>query len=98
MMRTPIAAEPEYSLALENIRGWTRARFALPGTAPVLVAELSCSVPGCPPLETAIAFWDEDEKRHQFKLLKPVTEIDEGDFAWLIGTLGTPEGAAWDCC
>ncbi len=96
-MRLP-ATNPEQSLALENIRGWTRQRFALPGTAPVLVAELNCTVPGCPPLETAVAFWDEDEKRHQFKLLKPVSEIDEDDFAWLVGTIDAPEGAGWDCC
>ena len=98
MIRSATAAEPEHNQAMENIRGWTRRRFALSGTAAVLVAELRCTVPGCPPQETAVAFWDEGEKRHQFKLLKPVAEIDEDDFAWLIRTLDAPEGAAWDCC
>ena len=51
-------------------RAWTRARFALPEDAVILVSEIACGLPGCPPLETVVAFWT-DDRRHRFKLFKP---------------------------
>src|SRR6185369_6454081 len=51
--------DPERSAALERVRVWTRTRFALPEDAAILVAQVACSLPGCPPLETAVAFWTE---------------------------------------
>jgi nitrate reductase delta subunit len=86
------------SQAYERVREWTRARFGLGEDNAILVAELKCSVQGCPPLETALAFWTADDTRHQFKLLKPVTEILPGDLAWLIGDLDDQETNYWDCC
>jgi nitrate reductase delta subunit len=82
----------------ERVREWTRARFGLGKDNAILVAELKCSVQGCPPLETALAFWTADDTRHQFKLLKPVAEIVPGDIAWLIGDLSDQETNYWDCC
>lgn len=84
--------------ANERVREWIRARFGLGDDNAVLVAELECSVQGCPPLETALAFWTADNIRHQFKLLKPVTEIVPSDLAWLIGDLKDQETNYWDCC
>jgi hypothetical protein len=52
----------------------------------VLVAEVACRLPGCPPLETVVAFWTEDERRHQFKLYKPVADVVYDDIGWLIGS------------
>ena len=45
----------------------------------------ACGLPGCPPIETVVAFWTEDDRRHQFKLFKPVEEVvpDDLPFAWL---------------
>ena len=82
----------------ESVREWIRARFGLGDDNAVLVAELECSVQGCPPLETVLAFWTADNIRHQFKLLKPVTEIVPSDLAWLIGDLKDQETNYWDCC
>jgi hypothetical protein len=96
MLGRPKAIAPHLS-ALENIQAWTRHRFKLAPDAPVLVAEVACAVPLCSPLETAVAFWTAD-KRHQFKLSKPVLEVVYDDIGWLIGSPADHEGATWDCC
>jgi len=80
---------------LENIRAWTRARFKLAPDAAVLVSEVACAVQGCPPLETAVAYWTEDT-RHQFRLFKPASEVAYDDIGWLMAS--EHEGVAWDCC
>ena len=84
--------------AVENIQVWTRQRFKLAADAAVLVAEVACRVPLCPPLETAVAFWTADEKRHQFKLYKPLLEVVYDDIGWLIGSPTEHDSSAWDCC
>ena len=50
---------------LERVKEWTRERFKLAGDVPVLVAEIACGLPGCPPLETVVVFWTEGDRRHQ---------------------------------
>ena len=85
--------------ALERVREWTRARFKLSGDAAILVSQVSCRLPGCPPLETMVVFWT-DEKRHQFKLFKPVAEVVADDLppAWLKGSLVAIAGMGCECC
>jgi len=80
-----VILDPERSAALERVRVWTRTRFALPEDAAILVAQVACSLPGCPPLETAVAFWTDGPTRHQFKLFKPVAEVVEDDLppSWM---------------
>jgi len=90
------APEPADLAALERIRDWTRLRFKLSPDAAVLVSEVACAVMGCPPLETAVAYWTADEKRHQFRLFKPLAEVAYDDIGWLFGS--DHEGVAWDCC
>jgi hypothetical protein len=91
---------PEHRAALARVRAWTRERFRLPETAAIVVAQVACGLPGCPPLETVVAFWTEDAKRHQFKMFKPVQEVVDDDlpFAWLKDSLAVPEGFGCDCC
>ena len=84
--------------ALEAVQDWTRQRFRLPGNSVVLVSEVACVIPGCPPLETVVAFWTADDKRHQFKLYKPVQEVIYDDIGWLMGSPQNHDGSAWDCC
>ena len=89
---------PEHSAALGRVREWVRARFALGDTA-ILVAEVACAVPGCPPVETVIAFWA-DERRHHFKVFKPVAEVAEADLppAWYRNALAVPDDFYCECC
>jgi hypothetical protein len=94
-----IKKSPGHSAALERVRTWTRDRFALSDDDAILVAEVACGLPGCPPLETVVAFWA-DAKRHHFKVFKPVAEVvpDDLPIAWLKDALVVPEGADCDCC
>ena len=82
-------SSPAHAQALDRVRTWTRERFKLADDVPIVVAEIACGLPGCPPLETVVAFWTADDRRHQFKLFKPVQEVvyDDLPFAWLIDSL-----------
>jgi len=94
-----IKKSPEHVAALERVREWTRKRFSLPDDATIVVSEIACILPGCPPLETVIVFW-EDDKRHHFKIFKPVADVvcDDLPFAWLKDALAVPEDFVCDCC
>jgi hypothetical protein len=89
---------PAHAQALDRVRAWTRERFKLGDDVPIVVAEVACGLPGCPPLETVVAFWTADDRRHQFKLFKPVQEVARDDlpFAWLLDSLVASEIS--DCC
>ncbi len=84
--------------AARRIRDWTRARFTLPADETVMVAELACSLPGCPPLETVIAFWTAPDRRHSFKVFKSLDEVREDDLPpfWMKDAL-LSDGAV-ECC
>jgi nitrate reductase delta subunit len=66
----------------------------------VMVTELECGLPGCPPLETVIAFWTEDQQRRHYKVFKPVADVMEDDLPpwWMKNALIVPEGTGCDCC
>ena len=86
--------------ALKRIEGWTRVRFTLTTNEVVLVTELACALPGCPPLETIVAFWTADTTRHHFKIFKRAEDVDSNDlpFAWMKTALAVPEGFDPYCC
>jgi hypothetical protein len=90
---------PERLEVIDRVTEWTRERFKLPKEAAIFVAEIACSLPGCPPLETVVAFWI-TERRYQFKLFKPVAEVvnDDLPYAWLKEALVVPEGFEYGCC
>jgi nitrate reductase molybdenum cofactor assembly chaperone NarJ/NarW len=85
--------------ALDRVRDWTRARFRLADDETIMVSEIACSVPGCPPIETHIVFWTA-AGRHHFKVFKPLTETTEGDLppAFMKDALIALEGADLECC
>jgi nitrate reductase delta subunit len=90
---------PERLQVVDRVGQWTRERFKLPKQATVFVSEIACPLPGCPPIETVVAFWIA-EQRHQFKLFKPVAEVvvDDLPYAWMKDALAVQEGVGWDCC
>jgi len=98
-MFAPVKKSPERLRNIERLEEWTRERFRLPEEATVSVSEIACPLPGCPPLETVVAFWIA-EQRYQFKLFKPLAAVvvDDLPFAWLKDALAVHEGVGWDCC
>src|SRR5215469_8665079 len=85
--------------ALDRVRGWTRARFALSDDETVMVSEIACSVPGCPPIETHLVFWTA-LGRHHYKIFKPLADVVEDDLppAFMKNALIVLDGADADCC
>jgi hypothetical protein len=94
-----IKKDPEHRAALARVRRWTRERFSLADDTTILVSEIACMQPGCPPVETVIVFWI-DEQRHHFKIFKPVVDVllDDLPFAWMRDALAVPDGFECDCC
>lgn len=93
-----VKKSPEHLEAIDRVREWTRERFQLPTDAAILVSEVACTTPGCPPLETVVAFWTPDGKRHTYKRFKPVAEVvyDDLPYNWLLDSLEDDEGC--ECC
>ena len=97
-MLRPAHRDPNHLRALDRVREWVRERFSL-GEGAILVAEVACAVPGCPPIETVIAFWS-DERRHHFKVFKPVAQVTESDLPprWYKPALAVPDDFECSCC
>ena len=69
-----------------TLKRWVASALELPESTSVLVTELACSEPGCPPLETVIAVLTEhgasDRRQHTFhKALNEVTWADVAELA-----------------
>ena len=66
----------------ERVRTWAREHFNLADGETIMVSELPCSDPGCPPVETHLVFWTQ-AGRHQFKVFKPLAEVVPDDLLGL---------------
>jgi nitrate reductase delta subunit len=91
---------PGHREALGRVKAWTRARFSLTDDDAILVSELACAVPGCPPVETVVAFWTASDRRHHFKVFKPVADITEDDLppSWMKDALLFDPMLGCECC
>jgi hypothetical protein len=86
--------------AIARVKALTRAHFRLTPDDAIMVTEIECGVPGCPPLETIIAFWTDETRRHHTKVFKPVTEVVEDDLPpwWMKDRLVAEEIFGCPCC
>jgi hypothetical protein len=100
VMLGPPKKGADHLQAVERVTEQTRERFRLGPELVVLVAQIACSVPGCPPLETVVVFWTAAGVRHRFKIFKAVSGITAEDlpYDWLMRSLAAPEGFDADCC
>lgn len=91
---------PGARAAQARVEAWTRARFALAPEATVLAIELACRIPGCPPVETVVTFWEGEGARYRFKLFKPLADVAEDDlpFRWLKPALLDEDELGLSCC
>ena len=60
---------------LDQIRYWMRQNFAFPDDAPIVIKEVPCVKPGCPPIETSIMAVLKNEPPRLFKVQRPINEI-----------------------
>ena len=98
MMR-PLRRSADHSAAIERVRAWTRARFALGEDETMMVSEIACTVPGCPPIETHVVFWT-TAGRHHFQVFKPLADVVEDDLppAFMKNALVALDGIECSCC
>ena len=92
--------DPAFFAARARVKRCIRERFALGGDARVEVHEREETLPGFPPRETVVEFWNAAGMRHHFKVFKPLVEVREGDLppAWMREALAMPSGYDCDCC
>ncbi len=67
--------------ARRRIKARTVELLALPDDAVVMVSELQCTEPGCPPVETVVAVLAQSSPRRQVKIHKPVGDVSDDDLA-----------------
>jgi hypothetical protein len=65
------------------IKEWVKSVFQLDESITVMVTELQCTEPGCPPLETVIAIMDRPGMPRQYKLHKAIAEVTLADIEGL---------------
>jgi hypothetical protein len=73
-----------------QIKDWVREQLALGEEVTILVSELACSEPGCPPIETVIALFRGREDTTKYTIHRPSAEITRADIA----SLFAPDGHA----
>ncbi len=61
--------------ALDQIRYWLRQNFGMPKDAAIVIKEVPCVKPACPPVETAIMAMQKNAPPRLFKVQKPINEI-----------------------
>lgn len=62
-----------------QVKEWVRSALQLSDEYGILVTELKCTEPGCPPIETVVAVLQPDGKQHQQKIHRASSEITESD-------------------
>jgi len=70
--------DADRSAEQERVLAWTRERFKLDEDESIMVSQLPCSDPGCPPVETHVVFWTQAGRQH-FKVFKPLAEVAADD-------------------
>ncbi|MFQ5683951.1 MAG: CobW family GTP-binding protein [Candidatus Binatia bacterium] len=60
---------------IDQIKFWTRQNLEFPVDAPIVVKEVPCVKPACPPIETAIMVLLKGEPPRLFKIQKTIKEI-----------------------
>ena len=91
---------PEHLTDIRRVKEMVRARFRLDDDIAISVSELVCAQPGCPPLDTVVAFWTAPERRHHFRVFKAVADVVEDDLPpwWMKDALVVDEVFGCPCC
>ena len=72
---------------LDRVKAWVLDAAGLDRDSDVVLAELQCTEPGCPPLETVIALMKGPDGPLKRTIHKPLVELTAGDIAGLFADL-----------
>ena len=67
---------------VENIRNLKiiiSEKYNIPENSTLSIAELACHEPNCPPIETIITERNENGKVRNWRIAKPINDIQEND-------------------
>jgi hypothetical protein len=76
-------AEGAGGATARQIKEWVRELLAPGDEVTILVSELTCSEPGCPPVETVIALFRGREEPVKYTIHRPSAEVTRDDVAGL---------------
>jgi hypothetical protein len=62
-------------LRLDQIRYWMQQNFSFTKETPIVIKEVPCVKPKCPPIETAIVALLKNQPPRHFKIQRPINEI-----------------------
>ena len=68
---------------IKEIKQWVQASLALPPETTILITELTCTEPGCPPLETVIALLRGPGDNVQQKIHRSIAEVTKDEIETL---------------
>lgn len=68
---------------LKQLKAWVYQALALDEGIPVSISQLTCTEPGCPPLETVIAVMSQPPQT--YKIHQPAVDIEQGDVVKVLG-------------
>ena len=66
------------------VKQWVREALTLPPETTILVSELACSEPGCPPLETVVALLYASGVHRQLKIHCALADVSRDDLEALM--------------
>ncbi len=72
------------NFTVDQIRYWARQNLEFPPEAPIVVKEVPCVKPGCPPIETAIIVFLKGEPPRLFKIQRTINDVTFDDVYNLI--------------
>ena len=64
------------SFTLDQIRVWVRQALEFPSKTPITIKEVPCVKPDCPPIETAIMVFLDNEPPRFYKIQKTINEVN----------------------
>lgn len=70
---------------IDRIQAWVRAVFHLNDETTVMVTEVACREPACPPIKTVIAVLKGPGDTRQDKIHKAADEIGRSDLKEVVG-------------
>jgi hypothetical protein len=71
---------------VEQVKSWVHQALHPDEDTSIMVTELRCSEPGCPPIETVIARLKTTHPTSQYKIHKTIAEITQADIVSLTTT------------
>lgn len=74
---------------IDRIKSWTREFWSLSDDTTIMVTELECREPGCPPIETVIAVLEGPGLTKQYKIHKTTDGVGRHDIELLANESGS---------